>query len=442
MMSPDATIEAAKELIRMRDAEMPRLDRIRMYWKGKQALPVAPTGVPTEIKKLAEMSRMNVCALAVNVPAQAIGGVVGLRDENSAGNDPLWATWQANKMDAHQSAVHRATFAYGVAYEKLLPGTPVPVSTGFSPRQVTTAYGSDRQWPTYALQLVESGKSKRSFLLYDDQGEYEIFETSENSESALKVGKTREHKAGVCPFVRFRNLEDLEEDLWSEIEAVMSLQDQIDFTTFDLLVAQHFGAFRQRYILGWTSDEEDQKAKAAASRLLTFGDADLKVGEFSQTELSGYLKSRQSSLEHFGVVSQVPPHNLIGQMVNLSAEALVAAEVGSNRKNADREMTLGESWEQWFGLAGRYQGIPLGEGAQVRWKDTEARSLAQTVDALGKMVQMLGVPAEAAWERIPGVTDQDVASWKSLRSADQLNGLFTELDRQTQPDATDPAPVA
>jgi hypothetical protein len=50
--------------------------------------------------------------------------------------------------------------------------------------------------------------------------------------------------------------------------------------------------------------------------------------------------------------------------------------------------------------------------AQVIWRDTEARSLASTVDALGKLVTMLGVPPQALWERIPGVTQQDVERWK------------------------------
>jgi len=132
-----------------------------------------------------------------------------------------------------------------------------------------------------------------------------------------------------------------------------------------------------------------------------------------------------------GVVSQVPPHNLIGQMVNLSAEALVAAEVGANRKKDDRETSIGESHEQALWLVGKQMGLTLSQGAQVRWRETEARSLAQTVDALGKMVQMLGVPAEATWEKIPGVTKQDADEWRTLRASDALEGLFAGMERQS-----------
>jgi hypothetical protein len=106
--------------------------------------------------------------------------------------------------------------------------------------------------------------------------------------------------------------------------------------------------------------------------------------------------------------------------VNLSAEALVAAESGQRRKIAEREITFGEAWEQALGLAARAE-READEGAQVRWQDTEARSFAATVDGLGKLVQMLGVPAQELWERIPGVTMADVEKWKNSPSRADLD---------------------
>ena len=449
-LSPDATVAICRQLLAMRAAERHDLDEIRAYWLGEQPLPIAPVGVPEDVRRMAKMARVNVCGLVVNVPAQSMF-VVGIRDNNAppGENDPLWSVWQANKMDARQSAVHRATFAYGTAYEVLLPGQPEPVSKGRTPRQMTAAYGDDPDWPEYAIEALVARDGSTYYELYDDVAVYTLAEDAEAAKQANEpfhpvFVSLSEHGAGVCPVVRFVNLEDLERTPHSEITPIMPLQDQLDFTTFDLLVAQHFGAFRQRYILGWTSEDENEKVKAAASRLWTFDDDSktIQVGEFDQTDLSGYLDSRKATLEHFGVISQVPPHNLLGQMVNLSAEALVAAEASANRKNADRETTLGESWEQWFWLAGKYKGQILGDGAQVRWRDTEARSLAQTVDALGKMAQMLGVPAEALWSRIPGVTQQDVEEWKAMRSSDALAGLFASVDRQMASDVSqDPAPA-
>jgi hypothetical protein len=54
----------------------------------------------------------------------------------------------------------------------------------------------------------------------------------------------------------------------------------------------------------------------------------------------------------------------------------------------------------------------------------ESRSLAQAADALGKLAQMLGVPVEILWEKIPGFTQQDVDNAKAAR--DQ-GGAMDEL---------------
>jgi hypothetical protein len=250
--------------------------------------------------------------------------------------------------------------------------------------------------------------------------------------------ESQRHNApnGVVPVVRFLNVIDLDEDHLGEIERLIPIQDQVDDTTFSLLVAQRYAAFRQRWIIGWTAESEEQKLKASAARLWTFEDnpQDISIGEFEQTELKGYLDSREASLRHAATIAQVPAHELIGQMVNLSAEALVAAEASQRRKVTERQMSFGESWEQVLALAGAFEDIPLDSSAQVRWRDTESRALSATVDALGKMSQMLGVPPQALWERIPGVTQQDVERWKAeFARGDALSNLTALLENQANP---------
>jgi hypothetical protein len=136
------------------------------------------------------------------------------------------------------------------------------------------------------------------------------------------------------------------------------------------------------------------------------------VGEFGQTQLGGYIESRKESIRHAATLSQTPVHELIGELVNLSADALAAAEAGHERKVGERQNTLGESHEQTLRLAARLGGITIPDDAEVVWRDTSARSIAALVDALGKMATMLDVPPAELWERIPGVTKQDVERWR------------------------------
>jgi hypothetical protein len=122
---------------------------------------------------------------------------------------------------------------------------------------------------------------------------------------------------------------------------------------------------------------------------------------------------------------------MMGDLVNLAADALSSVEQTTTRKGEEYETIFGESWEQVLNTSSLLAGIPIDESAQVRWRDTEARSLAATTDALIKQAQGLMVPYEALWEKIPGVTQQDVARWKEMIKADDgIAALMADIERQ------------
>lgn len=415
-----------------RRSEKARLDRIHDYLLGKQRHPFAPVGAAQDVQRIAKMSRVNIMDIVVSSVAQTMY-VDGYRQPRSGDDADSWRVWQINKFDARQTGVHRAALSYGAAYVSVLPGDPVPVIKGYSPRFMTVAYGDDPDWPMWALGATPNG-NQWTYRLFDDR--YVSTLSSDANGYGLKFIVREEHGVGVTPVVRFLNLEDLDEDNTGEIEPLMELQDQIDHTTFNLRVAEHYGAFRQRWAIGWTAASEEALLKASAARLWTFEDSPdtVKVGEFEQTDLKGYLESREATLRYASVIAQMPPHYLLGQLVNLSAEALVAAEAGLMRKVTERQMLFGESWEQVLQLAGELAGFEVDEQAEVRWHDPESRALAATVDALGKMAQMLGVPVQELWEKIPGVTQQDIERWNAaFQAGDAFTQLQDMLGRQAQP---------
>jgi len=130
-------------------------------------------------------------------------------------------------------------------------------------------------------------------------------------------------------------------------------------------------------------------------------------------------------------------HELLGDLVNLSAEALAAAESGHERKVGERKTLLGESHEQTLRLVGALVGETVPDDAQVIWRDTSARTFAATVDGLGKLASLLQIPPEFLWEKIPGVTQQDVDEWKAARATgDSFQQLAEILNRQTTPPPT------
>lgn len=447
-LSDKRAVEQARILHGHHLGERSMLDKIRRYWKGRQKLPaLIPTTAPQEVKIMAASARVNVIPIVLNAMVQSTF-VDGFRLGDDGDDLDVWEVWQANRMDAHQTAIHRAAFAYGASYAVVLPGEPTPVIRGVSPRAMTAVYGEDQDWPMWALERVGGGL----WRLYDDEAVYYL-SSKEDRSGDFEYVETRVHGMGVTPVVRFLDEDDLDagdeaEPEWpvrsdmdtatmGQVAPLMPIQDQIDLTTFGLQVAQHYGAFRQRYIIGWLAESEAKLAKASAAYVWNFDDGDdregggVKVGEFGQTDLSGYLESRESSLRHAATLSQTPVHELIGEMVNLSAEALAAAEKGHERKIDERQTLLGESHEQMFWLVGQLTGVDVPNDAEVVWRDTSARAFAATVDALGKMVTMLGIPPQELWERVPGSTRQDVERWKTAaQEGDSFRVLADMLERQ------------
>jgi hypothetical protein len=449
VLTPEKAVAQARVLKQHQEGERRELDVLRRYWKGRQKLPaVIPSTAPREVKTMARIARVNICPIVIDSLAQStfVDGFRSMSTNEDDPNDQAWKVWQANKMDARQTGIHRAAFAYGTSYAVVLPGEPVPVIRGVSPRALTAMYGEDPDWPIFALERFGRG----TWRLYDETAVYYL-ETGKSHSEFDFIGAS-EHGAGVTPVVRYLDEDDLDCDdevsaamgdrSWEptptrgQIAPLMSIQDQIDLTTFGLLVAQWYSAFRQRYVIGWVPDDEAQKMKAGASQLWTFEDTGdgpegVKVGEFGQTDLKGYIESRESSLRHAATLSQTPVHELLGELVNLSAEALAAAEQGHERKVDERKTLLGESHEQTLRLAGVLGGFTVPDDAQVVWRDSSARTFAATVDGLGKLVKMLGIPPEELWERVPGATRQDVERWKAAAQGDGAFGdLLKILDAQ------------
>jgi len=178
-LSKKQAVDVARELLELRDAELPRLDRIREYLRDDPAkpLPWLPQSAPPEVHQLARVSRVNVLKFVVNARVQAMY-VDGFRAPRAADDAPAWEIWQRNRFDARQLGVHRAALAYGAAYVVVLPGEPVPVMRGASPRNLTAAYADDDDdWPKYALE-----KRRYGWRLLDSEAVYQLVPENEGSD--------------------------------------------------------------------------------------------------------------------------------------------------------------------------------------------------------------------------------------------------------------------
>ncbi|HEX6685754.1 MAG TPA: phage portal protein [Candidatus Limnocylindrales bacterium] len=465
-LSPAEAQDQVQELYKRHTAERAELDVLRLYATSKQRLPaVIPSDASNEIKEMARTARINVISIVIDSLTQALF-VDGFRarDEES-GDDvtvPVWEAWQANRMDKRQSGLVRATVGYGTGYMVLGQSDPergpdLPVMRPVSPRLLTAVYGDDDDWPRFAL---EKRPRTDTWRLYDDELVWPFAYRDSRWEL---TGDPSPHGLAYPPVVRFRDAEDLDLDdeaepdnlvglglgrttrvVAGQIAPLMSLQDQINLTSFSLKVAEWYSAFRKIVLIGWTPATKTEKVEASAATVWAFDEHpdEMRVDQLAQTELSGYIQSREAALKYAATLSQTPVHELTGQLIQMSADALAAAEAGKDRKVDERQTGMGESWEQTFQAVGELMNVEVPNDAQVIWRDTSARSFAATVDALGKLVQMLGIPPAELLDRVPGLTQQDVRRIKAaMESGDALANLTNMMDRQAQPPAPEPDPA-
>jgi hypothetical protein len=379
-----------------------------------------------------EESGANWCELVVNAVAERLQ-VTGFRFGTPEQSDAAWQIWQANSLDADAELVQTDALVQGCAFALVQPDDDNPTGvtiTGESAMQATVLYapGSRRKriagYKRYHAQPWEmvTGQAGAIEVLILPGEVWTWYPGS--SEPVVE-----KNPAGFIGMVELCPQPRTLAPPRSELHSAISIQDRIHTTIFNRMVATDYGAFRQIWATGIkiarevikTPDGETYRVTRpfdiGANRLLANEAPDGKFGSFTESSLSGYLQSVAQDIEQLAAITQTPPHYLLGQMVNISADAIKAAETGLVAKCRRRSRHIGEGWEEVMRLAFTLTGSPGATdiSAECIWADMETRSEGQRVDALVKMAT-LGVPREVLWQKW-GATPQEIEEWLKIIAA-------------------------
>lgn len=460
-MNREKVIESVRYIMSgPRWAELQRLDAISealkpwMPWQAARALELS--GRREEpVLGMKWRSQTNFLPLVVDVYSQSMKVDNYLASDSKETARTPWEWWQRNKFDARQTGIIRSVLTYGASYVTVLPSlNPDSPQNGaflrpLSPRQMTCLYGEpiewtpgetpvDDEWPILGLEIKDA-----AIRLYDEENVYFVGvqnvpqsgmgwkEPTYSDVSNFKYLDSRPHNVGVCPIVRFRDRWLLDgEESYGVVEPLLTIQSRIDETTYEMLVSQYFTAFKQRWVAGWRPKDEGEALAAVAGDTWYFSKSDVKVGEFQAGDSKGYIDSKQSAVRDLAAIGQIPAQNLgIDAMANISEATLAGLETAKKRKTAEIQTALGESFEQMLRTCAYVVGDRKAAedfGSEVKWSDLTARTLAETVDALGKMAQMLEVPTDILIEDIPNKTK----AW--------VDRVIAAKDKQPEPE---PEPV-
>ena len=479
IIDPQDVSDIATSTLIMRDAEQSRLRYVGRYMRGKHDPPYAPRGVNAEYRWIMKKARRNFLPLIVSVISQNLH-VDGYRPTGTTTNEvaapqkpnPGWDAFRANRMISRQHGIHRSVVKYGSAYMVVLPGQlstdeeqeqDVPVMRPVSPRRMTALYADDvdDEWPQFAIEVrtvkLPRNRSQVYVSVYDEESRYILasrqldgsVSISNYNLSLAELGDpllngqppVATHSMGICPIVRFLYEADLdgEDDCSGEIEPIIPIQDQINFDTFNLMMSEQYAAIRQRWVTGMAPVDEDGREKSpfrpGVDRVWAAESSDTQFGDFAETPLQPFSGVREDGIRHMATVTQVPPYHLLGQVANLSADALAAARDGLDRKVGELQGILTDSWRNSFRLEALARGDKDGWNdlfGSVIWRDTSAKAFASTVQGLTQVAQILGVPVEELWAKIPGATAEDVAAWQLSAQRKRAQELVQQIVTQNQ----------
>lgn len=418
-----------------------RYERYEHYFEGEQPLAFATPKYAAVFGEMFRAFAYNRCSYVVDAHADRLQ-ITGVRSVADAVTEVSGEIWTANRMDKRAGEVHRQAIMLGDAYLIVWPET-VDGSVQLWPQNaeyVRVAYDDERPGlVTLACKGMEThGGFHRINLYFPDR--IEKYVTTEPVEERRGVQPRYvpyevpgepwpiPNPWGVVPVFHFANNADTGEMGRSELSDVIPLQDALNKTLTDLILASELGGFPQKVILGLDADDEQvreglRRLEAGMNKIFSIPfDPDGKapsIAEFSATNLKQISEVVTMFDTLISRVSRVPVHYLQLSGDFPSGRALRTAEGPFVTKIEDRQVAFGNVWEDAMHLALRMSGVSDPGRLTAVW---EAATALQDEDKWDLALQKsaAGLPLEQILREMGGYEEEEIARIVEARAANQL----------------------
>lgn len=467
----DRLVNWIGKLCRELDARASGIKKLREYATGDHPVPedVTTAELEAEYRELMRQAITNWPELIVKSVAQRLD-VAGFRFASDGLSGEAWGHWQRNKMDQRSRLIYDSVLTTGRAYVTVWndPETGRPTAWPEDPLSTVVAYDT-RGNAVAALRRWREGR--QSFCTLYLPGEIFKFKTSGDTggypDARGWVKRPVEGEAWPLtsamkriPVVEYAVNRTLSTSEFGsgcgEFERVTPVIDRINTTIFSGLLAQTYSAFPVRALIGekiryepkLDSDgnavtgpdgkpvmEAQRPFNIAANRIVQIESKDGKFIQLPEAQLDNYIKFAETHIRHLAAITQTPAHYLLGEMVNLSADAIRAAEAGLISKIHAHQIDLGESHEEVVRLlllVDNPSRTDVPDDFETRWADAESRSLAERADAAVKLAS-LGLPWQVIGEKVLGMSDQEIKQANANAGSDALNALIARGGTEAEP---------
>ncbi len=406
-----------------------RYTRAERYYNGEHDLAFATEKFQSTFGMLFREFALNLCPIVCDAVRDKLR-VTGFSLEADEGENEIPAVdpeakpdeityaarriWRQNRMGSRSGEVHKEALRSGDAYVIVWPDAAgKAVIYPNRARSMAVIYDDEEPgrialaakcWPT-ADKLV------RLNIFYPDRIEkYVSRNTSEGTMPdagdfvpfQVNGGKSIvPNPYGVIPVFHFANNADLGHEGRSELEPAFAIQDGLNKSVLDMLVAMEFAAFRQRWVAGIeiTRDEDGSVTTpfaAGVDHIWIAENSDAKFGDFAGSDLVQFLKVKDSFRLDIASVTGTPLHYFMQNTTGLpSGESLKKAETRFLAKVRDRQGSFGQAWADVVALALAIEGDGSAPTLLTSWEDPAPLAEREFLENI-LLKKQIGLPVEQA----------------------------------------------
>ncbi len=404
------------EVVPEAKAQWGRNRTMRLNLDGSLAKVWMPEGADAEYKDLLRKARSPWLRYAARVQAQ------GLVVDGYSSSDVWERVWQASGMDGRQSALNEQITGYGYGYLLTFPSDD-DAGVFMRPLSVHSTYTwATDPWAEFADIAVHQ-VSREKWRVFDAEAMYE-FEGDPARPSDVTV---TEHNAGVCPVVLIPAQFAMEGLPESPVLQGLSSYRRIVDATFTLQMVQRYAGFPQKWQVGGeiaTDENGNALVRPSVDSILHSDDPTSKFGNFAAVDMNQVIAAVDKHIQDLAVSTQIPPHYLLGKVVNLSSDALAATETAYSRLVSTMRESAGEGYEQALRVGAAILGLEDANdlASEVHWRDTGVTALGSASDAVVKF-DSVGVPAKYLLRFVPGMTKAEIEdAAKAMEKEDETSG--------------------
>lgn len=395
----NTNIQKAIEDLRITSRRYAKLER---YYSGSHELSFATEKFANAFGSQFREFAMNLCPAvcdAVKDKLKITGFAVDAGPADSASQAAR--IWDENRMDLRSGKMHKEALKNGDVYAivwpdasgraRIYPNNASNIAVTYDEETPGRIASAAKFWRTIdkhtRLNLYFPDRIERYVTAKPSEGtlpeasefipfvQSSSFSLPSSATDGQAKAWTLNNPFGVVPVFHFANNADIGMPGRSELEAAIPIQDGLNKSVLDMLVAMEFSAYRQRWAAG-IEIEYDSEGKPVApfksgvDHLWIAQDPNSRFGDFEAAQLDQFLKVKDSFRIDIASVTGTPLHYLMPHMRGQpSGETLKKSETRFLAKVRDRQSAFGQTWSDLMEFAMMIEGHGSKIRLRTQWED-------------------------------------------------------------------------